>query len=98
MSELEGSCNRCGACCYNPRIYVAVTKDIARWLNGFGVRIVTVDGRLAAEINIGTQCKHLSVGNGKAECMIYDSRPNVCRDYPLPDTELKPSCGYRKKK
>jgi uncharacterized protein len=102
--RLTGSCNGCGKCCEQPTI--PVTRAVfhlrsLRWLaltwhrlvNGFV--LVGEDRRLRL---FAFRCTHYDPVT--RQCDSYESRPALCRDYPLNLTyaaipELFPECSYR---
>jgi Fe-S-cluster containining protein len=77
ISELEktGFCNRfCGRCC-----------NLAHWQQH--PLYETVKNILEAPPFIGMNergdCNHLQWRNGQAVCGIYETRPEICRDFPV---------------
>ena len=101
--ELEGGCTGCGACCDTPSIQLPTVifffKSV-RWLvktwhwhvNGFAY--IGIDRRNRILI---FSCTHLDPVT--KQCDSYDSRPGLCRDYPVNLLEdvrptFFPSCGY----
>lgn len=102
--RLTGTCNGCGRCCERPGVRVdRLTFHWAslRWLvltwhrvvNGF--EYVGEDRQLRAFF---FRCTHYDPATRL--CDSYDSRPGMCRDYPLnlldsAAPELFPECSYR---
>ena len=97
METKKSKCLQCGSCCKDPVIKFAVTDDIAEWLAGYGiVAYLNPDGVLESGIQVNTTCKHLRFLRDRSTyCELGDSKPQICKDYPFPDTELKEGCGYR---
>lgn len=66
------ACERCkGACCES--IFIPLKykdEDAQRWLGFHGQEV---------ETGISFDCKCSKLKNGK--CSIYESRPNVCKEY-----------------
>jgi Fe-S-cluster containining protein len=101
--ELHGSCTGCGACCDTPSIQLptvifffksvrAAVKLWHRHVNGF--EYIGLDRRNRIMI---FSCSHLDPVT--KQCDSYDSRPGLCRDYPvnlLDDVRptFFPKCGY----
>jgi len=89
MADFE--CKRCGRCCSSAflalhNILVEDDKqEIAQWLKYHGCEPMHYpgkDGDVLA-VNIPISCEHLSseTGTRKAVCLIYENRPNVCKNY-----------------
>jgi Fe-S-cluster containining protein len=72
-------CLSCGACCYGPEEYVAVTAtDLCRILPRDSSRyVVRSSGRVWMRMVSG-HCAALKARQGHFSCRIYGSRPNVC--------------------
>lgn len=102
--ELGGACLRSGQCCESPGIQVSKLTfylPVARRLflawqahvNGFLFQRVDPKSRV-----FYFRCTHYD--HERRQCDSYESRPGMCRDYPLLLTE-QPSpqplerCGYR---
>ena len=102
--RLTGSCNGCGKCCEAPSVQLgalawrlrslkAVLVAWHRLVNGF---VLT---REEHRLRILTfRCTHYDPVT--KQCDAYDSRPLMCRDYPVNLThqavpELFAECGYR---
>jgi Fe-S-cluster containining protein len=73
-------CQRCGACCYGPEDYVAVTgPDRERMGRQAAARYVERRGdRLWLKMLHG-RCVALHARQGHYSCRIYGGRPSVCR-------------------
>jgi Fe-S-cluster containining protein len=101
--RLEGSCNGCGKCCESPAIAVGrLTWHVRslrsafllwqRWVNGF-----ELVGREPRFKTFTFRCTHYDPATKR--CDSYESRPLMCRDYPLRLTfdavpEPFPECSY----
>lgn len=100
---LQGECNGCGKCCEEPTIQVGrITWYLrsARWafcawqrvVNGF--ELVGADRHARA---LTFRCTHFDPATRL--CDSYDTRPGMCRDYPLallgqPWPELFAECSH----
>lgn len=85
------TCQRCGTCCLSAFLALANvpieqdSQELARWLSYHGCEPMRYPGEkgevLAVKIPI--PCKHLASepAGGKTGCLIYKTRPNVCREY-----------------
>ncbi len=69
---MNPTCKQCGAACCKTML-VALGGDLELILMRGGV--VTPAGVL-----LPSRCNNLGTDN---RCMIYDKRPNICRDYPV---------------
>ena len=86
--ERIGDCNRfCGRCC-----------SIQHWRTHYPEVAATTLAQppFAGEDAFG-DCVHLQWTQGRAECAIYDTRPEICRVFPNhPDSLVTlPSCTFR---
>lgn len=73
-------CKRCGKCCIAVSFKIPNLPGEVEWLMYHGFNIVEADGNTLARIHI--KCTHMKeVRGGKFKCMIYSTRPEVCRDY-----------------
>ncbi len=72
-------CQACGACCYGPDEYVAVTAtDLCRMTAQQRSRyVVRSSGRLYLKM-INRHCTALHARQGHFSCRIYGARPRVC--------------------
>jgi Fe-S-cluster containining protein len=102
--RLSGSCNGCGKCCEAPSIQLgrwawrlrslkALTVAWHRVVNGF---VLTREERHFRILTF--RCTHYDPVT--RQCDAYESRPLMCRDYPVNLThaavpELFTECGYR---
>lgn len=101
--RLQGSCNGCGRCCEAPsqpvsRVtwLVPTVRRVFLWwqrvVNGF--ELVGKDPRFRVFV---FKCSHYDVATKR--CDSYESRPLMCRDYPVNQTfealpALFPECSY----
>lgn len=101
--RLTGTCNGCGRCCEAPSVYAgffawrfptlrALTLWWHRVVNGF--EFVEADARLRIFV---FRCSHYD--RETKRCDSYESRPLMCRDYPVNLTfeavpELFPECSH----
>ena len=87
--ERVGSCNRfCGRCC-----------NLAHWrshpLYESHAKAVLEAAPFIGENEHG-ECLHLKWEQGKATCLIYEDRPEVCRSFPNHPLSIVtiPECSY----
>jgi len=87
--ELEGlthghPCHLCGATCCR---YVAVAlvpprgtddRDLIHWYLSHTDVCIYIDKDEDWWVQVGTACRHIAADGG---CGIYESRPQLCRDY-----------------
>jgi Fe-S-cluster containining protein len=101
--RLTGSCNGCGKCCEAPSVYAGffswrfkTVRTLTLWwhrvVNGF--EFVSADRRVRAFV---FRCTHYDAATRR--CDSYDSRPLMCRDYPVNLTfeavpALFPECSH----
>ena len=82
-------CNRCGKCCQSTFFAlrdVPVNKDtreIGRWASYHGVKTMKypIDGIDYLAVSLPNPCQFLEEKDGKCSCIIYENRPNVCKEY-----------------
>lgn len=93
------SCRRCGQCCNKALIVVdncklenPVYRDMARWYSYHHCQVKIDDRTGGMAIIIPLVCQHLEFdpASGTAICLIYDKRPQICRDYICEAAESKP--------
>ena len=89
-------CISCGQCCTTAQLSVIVTEDLAHYYSNFGVETFKdKEGNFVCRFRVPTICRHLSRDvNGKSSCDIYENRPQICRDYPMKNSNLHKGCGY----
>jgi len=90
---MSKGCKRCGRCCQysevllDPGIDEKVTNFYMRRMGAFVV--YRDNGKLRAML---ARCPNLSK-DGKT-CMIYEYRPDMCKDHPLDPSQIFPGCRY----
>lgn len=105
-TERTGTCQRCGTCCRMVWQAVSIPEDAPKehhdalldhlnWLMfRRGVKIRHV-GHHAYEIGFPVECSFLSFdSDGKALCLTYDSRPDICRRFPEKETGNCPGFSF----
>lgn len=102
--ELAGGCIRSGQCCEAPGIrvgkltfYVPLARRVFLWWHEHVNRFVLQEIHRGSRV-FYFRCMHYD--RGSRSCDSYDSRPGMCRDYPLLLTEqANPEpfalCGYK---
>jgi len=94
-------CRRCGRCCYVHLIAYVTEEDLRRWqqegrrdiltvlerghVAWAGDRILSMDRGFFSHV-----CPFLTVEWGKCSCSIYETRPQICREYQPGSSELCP--------
>jgi Fe-S-cluster containining protein len=77
-------CHSCGETCCR---YVAVAlvpprdgsdRDLIHWYLSHHQVCIYIDKDEDWWVQVGTDCRHIGAGGG---CTIYESRPQLCRDY-----------------
>lgn len=77
-------CHACGATCCR---YVAVAlapprgtddRDLIHWYLSHAAVCIYIDKDEDWWVQVGTDCRHIDANGG---CGIYESRPQLCRDY-----------------
>jgi Fe-S-cluster containining protein len=102
MGGMEKNCSRCGRCCQE--VYLPVDKaytedglDHLEWAHHHGLKIAyreDSEGKRLWGVELDSPCMHLRVeADGKTTCAIYESRPQMCRDYN--GGKDFPECSYR---
>jgi Fe-S-cluster containining protein len=72
-------CQSCGACCYGPDEYVAVTeRDLCRMSKHIAARYVVRRKERVFLKMVHGRCAALHARQGHFSCRIYGARPNVC--------------------
>jgi Fe-S-cluster containining protein len=73
-------CQTCGACCYGPDEYVAVTAaDLRGMSRMLAARHVERRGDRLWLTMVHGRCSALKARQGHFSCRIYGARPQVCR-------------------
>jgi Fe-S-cluster containining protein len=88
-------CTRCGKCCLNDDYMSTLSfdrTDVARWRKQGARTFCSTSGRSFREYDAwikpdGSDCTRCpfarkDAGAATHKCRIYDTRPQVCRDYP----------------
>ncbi len=74
-------CNRCGECCYPPRVYGSDIKKMEK--AGLSEFVYTDNlGNTYLKDKADKKCMFLRKKGKIYECSIYLNRPKVCRQYP----------------
>jgi len=92
-TQVCGTCSQCGECCrYVTMIFTNedMEKQDKMILESRG-RVRTLDDKRQAW-DILSVCEHLGP-TGK--CLVYEDRPQFCRDHPCHPDELLPECTLR---
>ena len=85
--ELSELCMRCGKCCmamtFEGGTVTREERDVIRWMELHGAHIdyYRKNGRLRYAFTISQRCRELVEENGRFRCGIYETRPQMCRDY-----------------
>lgn len=85
--ELSELCMRCGKCCmsmsFEGGLVNAEERDVIRWMELHGLQIdyYHKKGRLRYAFTVPLRCKELIEEDGRYRCNIYDTRPQMCREY-----------------
>jgi Fe-S-cluster containining protein len=73
-------CQTCGACCYGPEAYVAVTAaDLRGMSKGIVGRYVVRSSERVWLKMVHGRCAALHARQGHFSCRVYGARPEVCR-------------------
>ncbi len=79
--EAELDCLTCGACCREAYDVVEIgPRDPFRKLHP--ERVEVVDGHVQVKRS-GSRCRCLGPPEGEYDCVVYDERPKLCRDFTL---------------
>lgn len=80
------ACKRCGKCCQRVLIDTDIRgismgnmTDYSLYLRSHGIKVGV--GKEALNLEIPLTCKHLRTSTEGCQCAIYDSRPEVCRNF-----------------
>jgi Fe-S-cluster containining protein len=71
-------CLRCGRCC---SLKVKLSKEDIKRLEKAGKKDFIEGKHWLKRIN--KYCQFLEIKNGKSRCLVYNSRPEICRNWPL---------------
>lgn len=86
-AEKSALCQACGKCCMAMTFEGGEVDDDAadqiRWLELHGVEVEYHRRRGITRYyyTLATPCSQLRVAEGQYTCAIYDTRPQMCRDY-----------------
>lgn len=84
------ACRRCGQCCNKALLIMdgcnlaqEKMRDLAQWYSYHHCEIRAEEGTGNMSIMIPMVCQHLNFNpeTGFAACLIYDKRPQICREY-----------------
>jgi hypothetical protein len=85
-------CFHCGKCCMSAGFWLGPVTgpeswDHIRWiqLHGLNVDFAPVGDALYYGVQMPVPCRELRLIDGKYVCGIYDSRPEICRNYDCTD-------------
>jgi Fe-S-cluster containining protein len=100
-NQQKKGCLRCGRCCREvffliDSSYTEEGLDHLEWARYHGLKISfreNNEGKRMWGIELDTPCIHLKEeASGKASCAVYNSRPQICRNY-TGENEFT-DCGY----
>ena len=103
------SCLQCGKCCFVDLTAYAQQSDYDRWKAQDRQDILNViehrhlvwsgDRLISAETgNAPRECPFLFSDEGKWKCSIYETRPQVCREYEPGSSELCPQFNIKRRR
>ena len=116
-NKIVFECKQCGGCCKRfTGTLSATVEDIKKWeaegredilkyvyIFEFGVKIAGGDLWFDPETNEElTECPFLGKKKGKFICLIHDTKPTICKDYPfkgdctVDEKRIKECPGIRK--
>lgn len=95
----EGECLRCGKCCQS--VYLTVTlaenateeerkknDDVLTWASLHEDVVVQKVDEHTNLVGMDRPCRFLAFDDeGKATCLMYENRPEICRRFPEKPTE-----------
>lgn len=88
----RGACRRCGRCC------VEATKFTYRFTRWILPDEPDWDTARVAKVNEGNlrACEKLvfDIRTREAVCLVQDSKPELCRRYPLSNADRLRGCGF----
>jgi len=85
--ELSELCQRCGKCCmvmsFEGGVVTKDERDIIHWMELHGLQIdyYQKNGRQRYVFTMPIRCQALIEENGRFRCGVYDTRPQMCREY-----------------
>lgn len=103
------SCLQCGKCCFVDLTAYAQESDFERWnaegrqdiLSVMEHRHLVWSGDRLISSETGDpprECPFLYSDEGKWRCVIYETRPQVCRDYEPGSSELCPQFNIKRQR
>ena len=103
------SCLQCGKCCFVDLTAYAQQSDYDRWKAQDRQDILNViehrhlvwsgDRLISAETgNAPRECPFLFSDEGKCKCSIYETRPQVCREYEPGSSALCPQFNIKRRR
>lgn len=85
------ACKRCGQCCMFACVIMEGLKvaedkmELGRWFEEHHCKVIPVqrDEGTVLGLRIPLICRNLEIdtSSGTAHCMIYETRPQICRDH-----------------
>jgi len=82
-------CKRCGECCISPRLYVNDIARIKKQGHSEDSFVIQFRNKKYMKLKNG-KCVFLKPNKRTKSCTIYQSRPKICREYPI--RLIKGSC------
>ena len=86
--ELSELCQRCGKCCmamsFEGGVVTKTERDVIHWMQLHGLQVDYYQlngGKQRYAFTIPLRCNELVEKEGRFSCGIYDTRPQMCRDY-----------------
>jgi Fe-S-cluster containining protein len=86
--ELSELCQRCGKCCmtmsFEGGVVTKSERDVIHWMQLHGLQVDYYQlngGKQRYAFTIPLRCNELVEKDGRFSCGIYDTRPQMCRDY-----------------
>jgi len=86
--ERHGTCKMCGNCCHKSMSSPQMWSRMRQSELGENVRETTLADRTVV---LEDACYQLGEDN---RCEIYDTRPEICRQFPRGPCDLIAGCGY----
>lgn len=88
--EKTGKCLRCGSCCKFKNLWFSLaTKEKIGLYERLG------EQKIQKMFKKNVNCPYLARTLGGYKCLIYETRPKFCQDYPGNKNELLPDCGFK---
>ena len=89
-----GKCHRCGSCCGIAKVRLDPTIPLSEAeyaMRRTGASSLDYDQFGHLIITLGP-CPYLS--KNRTTCLIYDIRPQLCREFPKDKNSIVPGCHY----